>query len=156
MSQSIWFEEITLDQLRQLESVTFASFIGVELTDLGPNYLAGRMQVTRHHLQPFGVLHGGASVALAETLGSVAANCVIDRQLTHCVGQSVSANHVRPVQDGYVTGIARPHHIDEQRHVWEIILRRADKEVFCISTLTMAVLRRASASRSEQRSGSSV
>jgi 1,4-dihydroxy-2-naphthoyl-CoA hydrolase len=141
MAQVIWFGEVTLEQLRQFESGTFASFVGVEFTELGSDYLAGRMQVTSHHLQPFGVLHGGASLALAETLGSVAANCVIDRRFAHCVGQSITANHVRPVKGGYVTGIARPHQIDERRQVWEIVMRRADQEVFCISTLTMAVLR---------------
>jgi 1,4-dihydroxy-2-naphthoyl-CoA hydrolase len=141
MAHSIWCGEVTLKQLRQIESGTFASFIGIELTDLGPDYLAGRMQVSNHHLQPFGVLHGGASLALAETLGSVAANCVVDRRLVHCVGQSISANHVRPVKaGGFVTGVARPRLIDGLRHVWEISLQRADYEVFCISTLTMAVL----------------
>jgi 1,4-dihydroxy-2-naphthoyl-CoA hydrolase len=140
MLKPIWFGEVTLKQLRQLESGTFANFIGIELTELGPNYLAGRMEVTSHHLQPFGVLHGGASVALAETLGSIASNCVVDRQRIRCVGQSIATNHVRRVEGGYVTGVARPHHIDDRRHVWEIIMRRADGEIFCISTLTMAVL----------------
>ncbi len=140
MEKAIWWGEITLQQLRQFETGTFADFIGVEFTDLGSDYLVGRMKVTSHHLQPFGALHGGASVALAETLGSVAANCAIDRQVARCVGQSVTASHLLPIGGGYVTGIARPLHIDERRHIWEIVMRRDDQEVCCISTLTIVVI----------------
>lgn len=139
---SIWIGELTLDYASRLETETFARHIGVEFTEIGPDFLAGRMRLAPHMKQPFGVLHGGASVALAETLGSVAANFAVDRSRYRCVGQSISANHIRPVSvDGtYVTGIARAADINADRQTWEIELRRADGKRFCVSTLTMAVV----------------
>ena len=139
MPAAIWFGDPTLELIRQLETGTFASYIGVEFTELGHDYLCGRMPVTDHHLQPFGLLHGGASVALAETLGSIAANLVVNREYHYCVGQSITSHHVRPVERGYVAGVARPVHIEQRRQAWEILLRNDDDEVSCISTLVMAV-----------------
>jgi uncharacterized protein (TIGR00369 family) len=138
----IWFGQFTTEDAARLETDTFARYIGVEFTEVGPDYLAGRMQLTPQMTQPFGVLHGGASAALAETLGSVAANFTVDQTKYRCVGQSITANHIRPVPvDGsYVTGIARAAQLGEQRQVWEIELKRADGRRFCVSTLTMAVV----------------
>jgi 1,4-dihydroxy-2-naphthoyl-CoA hydrolase len=139
---TIWFRECTVVEAQRLECNTFANHIGVEFTEIGSNYLAGRMALAPHMKQPFGVLHGGASVALAETLGSVAANFTVDPDRYRCVGQSITAHHLRPVpvQGGYVHGVARPVHRDERRQSWTIELRRDDSEVFCVSTLIMAVV----------------
>ena len=138
----IWFEPFTVDDIARFEVETFARHIGIEFTEVGPDFLAGRMRLAPYMKQPYGVLHGGASVALAETLGSVAANFVVDRGRYHCVGQSISANHLRPapVDGSYVTAVARATDVAAHRHVWEIELRRADGRVFCLSTLTVAVL----------------
>jgi 1,4-dihydroxy-2-naphthoyl-CoA hydrolase len=138
----IWFDTFTVEDASRLETDTFARYIGVEFTEVGPDFLAGRMLLAPHMKQPFGVLHGGASAALAETLGSVAANFVVDRTKYRCVGQSITASHIRPVTvDGrYVTGIARATQIEANRQVWDIELRRADGKTFCVSTLTMAVV----------------
>ena len=138
----IWFGEFKIEDAARLETETFAHYIGVEFTEVCPDFLAGRMLLAPHLKQPFGVLHGGASVALAETLGSVASNFTVDRSKYRCVGQSISSNHLRPVVvDGrYVTGIARVSQIEPQRQVWEIELRRPDGRVSCVSTLTMAVV----------------
>jgi 1,4-dihydroxy-2-naphthoyl-CoA hydrolase len=131
----------------RLETDTFARHIGIEFTEVGPDFLAGRMRLESRMKQPFGILHGGASAALAETLGSVAANFVVDQSKLRCVGQSITANHLRPVPvDGrFVTAIARATHIDAHRQVWDIQLRREDGKVFCVSTLTMAVVPHAGA-----------
>jgi 1,4-dihydroxy-2-naphthoyl-CoA hydrolase len=140
--QPIWFGSFTIEDAARLETDTFARHIGVEFTEVGPDFLAGRMRLEQYLKQPFGVLHGGVSAALAETLGSVAANFVVDRSRFRCVGQSITANHVRPVPvDGrYVTGVARATYIDAHRQVWNIELRREDGKLFCVSTLTMAAV----------------
>jgi 1,4-dihydroxy-2-naphthoyl-CoA hydrolase len=144
--KSIWFGTFDVEDAGRLELDTFARHLGIEFTEVGPDFLAGRMRLQPHFKQPFGVLHGGVSVAFAETLGSVAANFAVDRSHGHCVGQSISASHLRPVAiDGsYVTGIARAVHIGQERQVWEIELRRHDGKVFCKSTLTMAAVAQAS------------
>ena len=146
--QPIWFGAFTVEQASQLETGTFARHMGIEFSEVGPDFLAGRMRLEPHMKQPFGILHGGVSVVLAETLGSVAANFVVDQSKFRCVGQSITANHLRPVPvDGrYVTAIARATHIDARRQVWDIRLRREDGKVFCVSTLTMAVVPHAGAS----------
>ena len=141
---SIWFGSFTTEDASRLETDTFARHIGIEFTEVGPDFLAGRMRLESHLKQPFGVLHGGVSAAFAETLGSVAANFAVDRTQFQCVGQSITAHHIRPVPvDGsYVTGVARAVQIESHRHVWEIDLRRADGKRFCVSMLSMAVVPR--------------
>ncbi len=90
--------------------------------------------------QPMGYLHGGASLVLAETLGSVAANYVIDRARQRCLGQEINANHLRPVSDGLVTGTARPYHLGARSQVWSIEIRDPRERLVCVSRLTMAVV----------------
>jgi uncharacterized protein (TIGR00369 family) len=140
--QPIWFGSFKLEEAGRLETDTFARHLGVEFTEVGPDFLAGRMRLQSHLKQPFGVLHGGVSVAFAETLGSVAANFAVDRSRLRCVGQSITASHLRPVVvDGsYITGVARATHIGADRQVWTIELRRQDGKVFCMSTLTVAAV----------------
>jgi 1,4-dihydroxy-2-naphthoyl-CoA hydrolase len=110
------------------------------LIEAGDDYLRARMPVDQRTRQPAGVLHGGASVALAETLASWAATFAVDRSKHHCVGLEVNANHLRPVKDGYVYGVARPVHLGRSTHVWEVRVIDEKEKLVCISRITMAVL----------------
>src|SRR6185369_8533882 len=111
-----------------------------EFTEIGADFLRGRMPVDDRTRQPFGILHGGASVALAETLGSTGAGMVIDRSKYRCVGQEINANHVRAVKDRFVVGTARPLHLGRRSHVWEISIVDEQDRLVCISRLTMSIL----------------
>lgn len=113
--------------------------LGIELTELGDDFLKGTMPVDERTKQPVGLLHGGASVTLAETLGSIAANLAVDQSGFYCVGLEINANHLRAVPNGTVTGIARPVHLGRTTHVWEIKISHGN-DLICISRLTMAVL----------------
>lgn len=131
---------VTPEALNMLSRNTMAEQIGIEFTAVGADYLEAKMPVDSRTQQPFGMLHGGASVALAETMGSVAATCCVDTGRQFCVGLDINANHVRSVRNGFVKGITKPLHIGKKTQVWEIrILNEAD-ELVCISRITMAVL----------------
>ena len=136
----IFQEHLTLQTLNGLAKNTMAERIGIEFTVIGPDYLAAKMPVDARTHQPFGLLHGGASVALAETLGSVAATCCLDMNRQICVGLEINANHVRSVRDGFVTGVAKPVHIGKKTQVWEIRIVNEKEELVCISRITLAVL----------------
>jgi 1,4-dihydroxy-2-naphthoyl-CoA hydrolase len=138
---TIWFGAYTVEQAR-FDNPCMPNYLGIEMLELGADYLKGRMPVDDRTRQPFGILHGGASVALAETLGSVAAGLVVDRSKFNVVGQEINANHVRAITDGWVTGTARPLHLGRRSHVWEIRIVDDRERLVCISRLTMAVLER--------------
>jgi 1,4-dihydroxy-2-naphthoyl-CoA hydrolase len=140
---SIWFKPYTLDQIRVF-GASLPNHIGIEFTELGPDYVRARMPVDDRTRQPFGILHGGASVALAETLGSTGAGLVIDNTKYRCVGQEINANHVRAITHGDVIGTARPIHIGRRSHIWEIRIADEQDRLVCISRLTMFVLDRES------------
>ncbi len=143
MSVSIWKGEVTVEQLNRFQQGTMAQHVGIVLTELGADFLRGVMPVNERTCTPFGALHGGASVALAETLGSVAANFVVDRRRHSCVGQGINANHIRAVPlGGMVTGTARPLHLGGRSQVWSIDIVDASGALICVSRLTMAVLDR--------------
>lgn len=114
--------------------------LGIEFLEVGDDYIKARMPVDHRTIQPFGLLHGGASVALAETLGSVAANLCVDREKKMCVGLEINANHVRPVTNGFVYGLARPIHIGASTQLWEIRILNEQEKLVCISRLTLAIL----------------
>jgi 1,4-dihydroxy-2-naphthoyl-CoA hydrolase len=135
----IWFEPYTLDDL-QFARVTLASHLGIEFTEIGADFLKARMPVDDRTRQPFGILHGGASVALAETLGSVAGVMVIDRTRYRVVGQEINANHLRAKADGFVYGVARPLHLGRRSQVWEIRITDEHGKLVCISRLTLAII----------------
>ena len=117
--------------------------LGIELTELKEDALIGTMPVDQRTIQPFGILHGGASVALAETLGSIASLMIIDQELNYAVGLDINANHLRPVRSGKVRGEARAIFIGRSTHVWEIkIFDDERNKLTCISRLTMAVLKK--------------
>src|SRR6267154_4384734 len=117
---SIFKPEITLDALNKLSANTMVDHLGIVYTAIGEDYLEARMPVDHRTHQPLGLLHGGASVALAETLGSVASACCLDLSRQYCVGLEINANHIKSVKEGFVFGTARPVHIGKRTQVWEI------------------------------------
>ena len=137
---SIWHTPISLDVLNQRGQACANGLLGIELIEAGDDYLKGRMPVDARTRQPAGVLHGGVSVVLAETLASWAAACVVDPALYHCVGQEINANHVRAVESGWVEGVARPLHLGRSTHVWDVRISNAAGKLVCVSRVTMAVL----------------
>jgi 1,4-dihydroxy-2-naphthoyl-CoA hydrolase len=141
-SPSFVSKGITLKQLNDLSANTMVEHLGIEFTDIGENHITGKMPVDHRTHQPLGLLHGGASVALAETLGSVAAAFCIDLKTQYCVGLDINANHVKGVTSGYVIGTTTPIHIGKRTQVWEIKITTEQKELVCISRLTIAVIDR--------------
>jgi 1,4-dihydroxy-2-naphthoyl-CoA hydrolase len=139
---SIWRTEVTPELLEGLSRGTFAERIGIRITEIGPDYLRATMAVTPALYQPYGVLHGGASLALAETVGSVAANLCVDTQRLECFGQEINANHLRSISSGLVTATARPYHIGSRSHVWGIEIRDESGKLVCVARLTMAIVQR--------------
>lgn len=136
---SIWFKPYTLDDF-PYPIGGMPEHLGIEFTELGPDFLRGRMPVNDRTRQPYGILHGGASVALAETLGSTACGLVIDSSKYYCVGQEINANHVRSISSGYVTGTARPLHLGRRSHIWDIRITDEQERLVCVSRLTMYIL----------------
>jgi 1,4-dihydroxy-2-naphthoyl-CoA hydrolase len=137
---AIWFGNPTIDDANARHEELLAGHLGIRFTELGADFLRGTMPVAPHTRQPMGYLHGGASLVLAETLGSVAANFLVDGARQRCLGQEINANHLRPVSDGLVTGTARPLHVGARSHVWSIEIRDPGERLVCISRLTMAVV----------------
>lgn len=137
---AIWFGDYKLENIKSLETGTMMEFLEMETTELGADYLRGRLKMSPKVKQPAGLLHGGASVVLAESLGSIGANLVVDPSKFYCVGLDINANHLRAVREGYVYGEARPLHIGKTTQVWEIKLTDETGKLVCISRLTMAVI----------------
>ena len=137
---SIWFTQATPEELNSGSNHTMVEHIGIEVIEVGDDWIKARMPVDRRTVQPFGLLHGGASVTLAESLGSVAANLCVDPEKKMCVGLEINANHVRSVRSGYVYGVTKPIHLGSSTQLWEIQIRDEEDQLVCISRLTMAVL----------------
>jgi 1,4-dihydroxy-2-naphthoyl-CoA hydrolase len=135
----IFKESASIESLNKWSRSTMVENLGIEFTAIGDDYLEAKMPVDKRTIQPLGLLHGGASVALAETLGSVAATLCVD-ETRFCVGLEINANHLKGVREGYVTGIGKPVHIGRQTQVWEIRITNDAGELICISRITMAVL----------------
>ena len=132
--------DVTLEELNKLSKGTMAEHLEIEFTDIGKDFIAAKMPVAAKTKQPMGLLHGGASVALAETLGSVAAYCVINLDKQHAVGLEINANHIRGVMEGFVYGKATPLHVGKTTHVWEIKIVDEQNKLVCVSRITVAVL----------------
>ncbi|MCB9234989.1 MAG: hotdog fold thioesterase [Bacteroidia bacterium] len=139
---SIWHSDPPLALIQQMNKVNMLHNVGIEIVEVGPDYIRGTMPVDERTRQPFGILHGGASVVLAESLGSIGANLVLDPGKAYAVGQEVNANHIRSVSSGKVTGTARPVHVGRSSQVWEIRIVDEQEKLVCISRLTMAVVAR--------------
>jgi 1,4-dihydroxy-2-naphthoyl-CoA hydrolase len=134
--------DLTLDNLNKLREGSMAEHLGIEYIEVGDAHLKARMPVDSRTKQPFGYLHGGASVVLAEEIGSMAANMAIDGTKLFAFGLEINANHIKSVKDGFITGIASPLHIGKSTHVWEIKIYNDECQLTCVSRLTMAVVRK--------------
>ncbi len=137
---SIWFVAPTLEQIIAQGRGTMIEHLGIEFVEVGDDFVKARMPVDARTIQPYGLLHGGASVTLAETLGSMAAALCVDPAQKMVVGLDINANHVRGVRSGYVYGVARPLHLGSSTQVWDIRLTDERDKLVCIARLTMAVL----------------
>jgi 1,4-dihydroxy-2-naphthoyl-CoA hydrolase len=133
-------ENFNLDLLNQLGKGNMIQHLNIEFTDIKENSIYAKMPVDHRTKQPYGLLHGGASIVLAETLGSVAAYGCIDTTKQYCVGLEINANHIRSVRDGYVTGVASPIHIGNKTQVWEIRIHNEILDLICISRITLAII----------------
>ncbi len=142
-ANSIWKHPIDLTVLQQINQGTLGEHLAIEYVDSGPDFLTARMPVDERTKQPDGLLHGGASVVLAETLGSVASVlCLADPTRQTAVGVEINANHLRPAIKGYVYGTVRPIRLGRSMHVWNIEIQDEQEKLICVSRLTIAVISR--------------
>lgn len=132
----------TVADLNQLSKGTMAEVLDITFTEIGDNYLKASMPVDNRTRQPYGLLHGGASAALAETIGSVASSLCIDTEKQICVGIEINCNHIRGKKDGLVTATAEALHIGSTTHVWDIKIRDEREKLVCVSRLTVAILKK--------------
>lgn len=139
---TIWRSLSSLAEINAGRAATMIGHLGIEFTEIGDDYIRATMPVDARTHQPYGLLHGGASVALAETLGSMGAAMCVDAKEYQCVGQEINANHVRAARTGVVTGTARPVHLGGRTQVWSIEIVNEAGKLVCISRLTVAVIRR--------------
>jgi len=137
---SIWFSDYKLEDIRGRFQSHMLEHLGIEYAELGDDFLTGTMPVDHRTQQPFGLLHGGASCVLAESLGSVAANLVVDPVKQYCLGLDINTNHLRSAKDGTVKGVAKPIHLGRKTQVWEIKIYTEAEKMVSISRLTMAVM----------------
>ncbi len=139
---SLWRSRVSVETLNAGGENTLMRPLGIEFTEIGEDFIRGTMPVDARTHQPHGLLHGGASVALAETLGSMGASLCVDSAQYLCVGQEINANHVRSVRSGRVTGTARPLHVGSRSQVWSIDIVNEAGALVCVSRLTVAVIPR--------------
>ncbi len=138
----IWAGNVDLEALNAWGKTVMAGHLGIVVTEIGDDFLVGTMPVDSRTHTPYGLLHGGASVVLAETLGSVAGTLCVDRERQACVGLEINANHIRSVRGGLVTGRARPFHVGGRTHVWHIDIHDDQGRLVNVSRLTLAVIER--------------
>lgn len=136
----LWTIDATPEQLNASSAGTMVEYLGIELTEVGANFVKGTMPVDHRTKQPMGLLHGGASVVLAETLGSIAGSLTVVMGEQAVVGLDINANHVKSARGGVVTGIATALHIGKRTQIWEIRITNEQDELVCISRLTLAVI----------------
>lgn len=137
---SIWFAALTLELVNARNKGTMIEHLGIEFIEFGADFLCARMPVNEKVKQPLGIMHGGASCVLAETVGSNAANFCVDPQKHYCVGLDINTNHIRAVRAGFVTAIAKPFHLGKSTQVWGIEIFDEQKKLVSVNRLTMAVL----------------
>lgn len=138
---SIWHHRPDIDVINNsINRGTICEQLEILVTEVGDDFIKGTMPADARTFQPFGVVHGGANVVLAESLGSIAGAHVVDISQSKCLGQEVSATHLRPVSSGLVTGVAKPIHLGRRSQVWEIRLEDDQGKLTCISKLTLAIL----------------
>ena len=137
---SIWKRPISMERLAQSTTGTMVAFVDIEFTEIGEDFLKGRMPVNEKTKQPFGIMHGGASCVLAETLGSIAANYCNDDEHKSFVGLSINTNHIRMVKEGYVIGTAQPLHLGKSTQVWDIRIVDEQDRLISITRLTLTAV----------------
>lgn len=137
----IWKVPITAELLNKNSGDTIVTHLGIEFTEVGEDFIAGKMPVDNRTRQPFGILHGGAHVVLAETLGSTAANLVLEPGTGHAVGLDINSNHIKSIREGYVYGVAKSIHLGNSTQVWEIKISDNKGALLNVSRLTMYVVR---------------
>ncbi len=135
----IWHQSLSLDTLNAFGIVNMMKHLAIEFTEIGEDFLCARMPVDSRTQQPMGLLHGGASVTLAETLGSTAANLCLDPSRHYALGLEINANHIKGVTNGFVYGTTRPVHIGKTTHIWSVEIKDEDNRLICISRITLAV-----------------
>ena len=133
-------KKYNIEDLNKMSQNTMVEWLGIEITELGENYLKAKMPVDHRTVQPARILHGGASVVLAETLGSIGGSLCIDPATQYCVGLEINANHIRPAKDGYVYGHGEILHLGKKTQIWEIKIYNEEKKLVCVSRLTLAVI----------------
>ena len=136
----IWQTEVSIAFLESRGKNTMIEHLGIEFIEVGDNFLTARMPVDNRTRQPLGIMHGGASCVLAETVGSTAANCVVDLNKFYCVGLDINTNHIRSIREGYVIGTAKAFHLGKTTQVWGIEIVNEDGKLISVNRLTMAVL----------------
>lgn len=140
---SIWFnKQLCIEDLKPLGPGTMGEHLAMEWVQIGPDFLKMKMPVDNRTKQPYGLLHGGASCALAETVGSIASALIINPEKNICVGLEINANHVRSAKNGFVTATCTPLHIGASTHVWDIKIHDDNAKLICISRLTVAILKK--------------
>jgi 1,4-dihydroxy-2-naphthoyl-CoA hydrolase len=151
---SLWFGEVTVEWVNSVGVGTMSDNVGIEVTEIGPDFLRGTMTVTERTIQPARILHGGASVVFAETLASCATAATIDRARYMAVGQEINANHLRPAPLGTkLIGTTRPYHVGRRSQVWGIEIVDEQGQMICISRITMAVVERRPAHQRPSENG---
>ncbi|MBK7871345.1 MAG: hotdog fold thioesterase [Saprospiraceae bacterium] len=139
----LWKQSFTLEGMNQISKNTLAENLGIEFVDFGEDFIVARMPVDQRTKQPMGLLHGGASVALAETLGSVASVlCIEDTNKSMAVGVEINANHLRPATDGFVFGTVKAIRVGRNMHVWSIEIKDEAEKLICVSRITIAIVPR--------------
>lgn len=139
---SIWKNSIDLQALADTRKDTLVELMGIEFTEIGDDFLKGRMPVDRRTHQPYGIMHGGASCVLAETLASIGANYCVDSTKEYCVGLDINTSHIRMVKSGFVYGTAKPVHLGKKTQVWEVKIVDEQDKLISITRLTLFVLQK--------------
>jgi 1,4-dihydroxy-2-naphthoyl-CoA hydrolase len=135
----MWKNKISIDQINEMCKNTIHDSLGIKITEIGEDFLAGKMPVDSRTVQPMRILHGGANLVLAESLGSIASLMMINHKDDMSVGLEINANHIRSVKTGFVYGVAKPINIGRKIHVWEIKLKNEEGKLSCVSRLTVSV-----------------
>lgn len=137
---SIWKKKFTLEEMQRSRRHTMLDFLGIEFVEIGDDFLIATMPVNERTMQPYGIMHGGASCTLAESIASVAANFCVDQDKQYCVGMEINTSHIRPVSSGTVRGIALPTHLGKTTQLWEINILDEHDRIISVNRLRLAVL----------------
>jgi 1,4-dihydroxy-2-naphthoyl-CoA hydrolase len=136
----IWKTQMTLEQVQASRKDTMVDHLGIEFIEIGDDFLKATMPVDRRTKQPYGIMHGGASCALAETIASVAANYCVEQEAFYCVGLEINTSHIKMARSGFVTGLAKPLHLGKSTQVWEILIHDDKNQLISVNRLRLAVL----------------